>query len=240
MPTRTRFGDLADCTAELVEQLTNGRFLSESMCHLDPDLHAPTLTRQAGWRGALGQVAAAQGHLRMNGVTAGDLFLFWGLFRPAVCDRTWRFDGPPEHRIFGWLQVDVVLNVGSDSAAVLAHYPWLSDHPHTQGDWPSSNTIYIACERLRLNGCDTDWPGWGLFRRGHRLTVKGAQRVSQWQTPDWLNPRQGGVGMTYHPLHRWNEDGTVTCAARGQEFVADIGTRPDAIAWLLQLFRDEV
>jgi len=57
--------------------------------------------------------------------------------------------------------------------------------------------------------------------------------------PDWLNPKRGGVGMTYHPLSRWNDDGTVIAASRGQEFVADIAGRRDAIDWLRRLFEAE-
>lgn len=45
--------------------------------------------------------------------------------------------------------------------------------------------------------------------------------------------------MTYHPAERWNPDDTLRSAARGQEFVADIGERQDAIDWLLQVLEGE-
>jgi len=239
MPTRTRFDDVGNGIGEMVEQLTGGRIAGGSYCHLDPDLHSPMLPRRTGWRGALGQVAAAQGHLRKSGVTTGDLFLFWGLFRPATRDEFWRFEERAEHRLFGWLQVDAVVDVGSKPAATLARRPWLADHPHLQGSWPASNTIYIARENLRLDGVDSIWPGWGICRKGLRLTASGADRISLWHVPDWLNPKRGGVGMTYHPLSRWNDDGTVIAASRGQEFVADIAGRRDAIDWLRRLFEAE-
>ena len=38
--------------------------------------------------------------------------------------------------------------------------------------------------------------------------------------------------MTYHPLPRWEEDGTVQSAARGQEFVAVPRDDGIAIEWL--------
>jgi hypothetical protein len=44
--------------------------------------------------------------------------------------------------------------------------------------------------------------------------------------------------MTYHPPHRWNRSAMCQIAARGQEFVADIGERPDAMKWLTRLFED--
>ena len=63
MPTVTRFRDLGNGTAALVDDLTNGRLSSDQPCHLDPDLDAGALSRPPGWRGALGQVSAAQSHL---------------------------------------------------------------------------------------------------------------------------------------------------------------------------------
>ncbi|CAI8922445.1 hypothetical protein EMIT0158MI4_310005 [Burkholderia ambifaria] len=40
-----------------------------------------------GWRPALGQTGAAQGHLSNNGVGAGDVFLFFGWFRQVEKSR---------------------------------------------------------------------------------------------------------------------------------------------------------
>ena len=45
--------------------------------------------------------------------------------------------------------------------------------------------------------------------------------------------------MKYHPAERWNPDGTLRSAARGQEFVADIGERQDAVEWLLRVLGEE-
>ena len=35
--------------------------------------------------------------------------------------------------------------------------------------------------------------------------------------------------MTYHPEQRWHDHGRLTAAARGQEFVTDIGDRADGV-----------
>ena len=114
MPTPTRYGDLSNGIAKLVSGLTRGRIAVDRPCHLDPDLDAGSLIRSPGWRGALGQVSAAQSHLSNCGVGQGDVFLFWGLYRPAVRAQTgsWTFAGMAAHRLFGWLQVDEVLAVG--------------------------------------------------------------------------------------------------------------------------------
>ncbi|MBN8957101.1 MAG: hypothetical protein J0H17_11110, partial [Rhizobiales bacterium] len=92
-----------------------------------------------------------------------------------------------------------------------------------------------ASEELRVNGAVLGRPGWGVFRHGFKLTADGAN-PSVWSVPDWLNPARGGVGMTYHRDHSWNPNGTVTCAGRGQEFVAEIPRRTDALVWLNTLF----
>jgi hypothetical protein len=238
MPSRTRYGDLAGDFATMVEQLTRGRLTRGSLCHLDPDLEAGALPRRPGWRGAFGQVAAAQGHLRNSGVTAGDLFLFFGLFRPAVLNDRWRFMGPREHRIFGWLQIGRVLEVGADPSSTLAEYPWLAGHPHLERGWPASNTVYLASEALVLGGEQLNLPGWGLFAQGHRLTAPDSTQPSFWRIPDWLNPRCGGCGLTYHPPVRWDRAGTVRAAAKGQEFVADVGEQRAALEWVRELMRD--
>lgn len=41
--------------------------------------------------------------------------------------------------------------------------------------------------------------------------------------------------MTYHPEERWEADGRLRAAARGQEFIANIGDRLDAREWILKL-----
>jgi hypothetical protein len=170
----------------------------------------------------------------------GDIFLFWGLYRPAIRSHagSWAFAGRAEHRLFGWLQVDTVLGVGGDPSAALRQYPWLKSHPHLAAGWPANNTVYVGGERLALPGRIVDLPGFGVLRRGLRLTSPASAQRSLWAVPPWLDPLRGGTGMTYHPAERWNPDGTMRSAARGQEFVADIGDRQDAVDWLLQALRE--
>lgn len=236
MPTPTRYGDLHGPYGHLVFDLTRGRLTPDDWRHLDPDINPNSLPRHAGWRGALGQARAAQGHLANQSVEVGDLFVFWGLFQPVAYDGRWRFVGTPEHRIWGWLQIG---EMGSDGSHAVADRPWLHDHPHARAGWFSQNALYVATEELRLNARGLALPGSGGLRTGYRLTDAGATS-SLWRVPDWLNPLRGGSGMTYHPRHRWGEDGTVRSAARGQEFVAV--PRDDGVAakWLSALLKETV
>ncbi len=238
MPSLDCYADLTGESADCVAELTNGRVLGDSFCHLDPDIDASAKPRQMGWRGSLGQVSAAASHLANQNVGPGDLFLFWGLFRPAENSSGWRFYGAKEHRIFGWLQVGDVRNIGSNPIPLLDEFPWLKGHPHLEPGWDATNTIYIARDNLRINGVSQDRPGWGLFGSGHRLTSAQSDYPSLWDVPDWLNPARGGVGMSYNPESRWSKQGTLKSAARGQEFVADTGGRRDALDWISRLFRD--
>ena len=83
MPSPLQFADLAGDVPALVADLTKGKVAPGRNCHLDPDIDPTHCSRQSGWRGALGQDGAAQGHLAKQQVQPGDLFLFWGLFRPV-------------------------------------------------------------------------------------------------------------------------------------------------------------
>jgi putative DNA base modification enzyme with NMAD domain len=237
MPTPIRFRDLNGPHAELVSDLTRGKFSADDPCHLDPDINPDSLPRLPGWRGALGQVAAAQGHLANQGVERGDLFVFWGLFRHVKHEGRWKFVGKPEHRVWGWLQIGEMIELGADGSHALAERPWLNNHPHTRAGWTAQNVLYVACEKLILGSCVVPLPGSGALKVGYRLSDGGA-KTSTWRVPDWLNPRRGGSGMTYHPPQRWGEDGTVQAAARGQEFVALPPNDGKAVAWLTALMEE--
>jgi len=233
-PTPTTYGRLGGDVGELINDLTGGAFGPDSPCHLDPDLDPDVLPRRPGWRGALGQTGAAQSHLENQGVEPGDVFVFWGLFRRVEHSGTWRFIGKKEHRIFGWLQIGDILRVGADHAPHLRRYPWLEDHPHIRPGWSDKNTVYLATERLALAGQELAVPGWGVLRHGRRLTPEG-KSPSNWTIPDWLNPKRGGTGMSYHKDEAFDEEGGLRAAARGQEFVADVTDRSDASQWLREL-----
>src|SRR5262249_18170044 len=142
-------------------------------CHLDPDIKFSVLPRLPGWRGALGQAAQAQSHLAKAAINVGDLFLFCGLFRQAKRRDPLKFYWAREHRLFGWLQVGEILDLGEDGSFAAEKRPWLRDHPHVRNGWRRPNVLYVASEELCLNGADLGLPGWGVFRHGFKLTADG-------------------------------------------------------------------
>lgn len=237
--TRVRYRDLPNDSGRILCSVTNDDTWMERHCHLDPDLDAQAMMRRPDWRGAFGQVGRAQGHLRNQAVAEGDLFLFFGLFRAVHrVNGRWRFEGASEHRVFGWLQIENVVTIGENPADALRTYPWLADHPHTDGDdeWPESNTVYVSRRQLRIDGLRRRLPGWGLFRDGYRLTAGDSSQPSLWEVPDWLNPVLGGVGLSCHDASRFDESGRLRSVGRGQEFVAHTGERRDAAKWLARFF----
>lgn len=104
---------------KVLRDLSGGRHTSRSTVHFDPDLGGTHVPGIPGWRPALGQTGAAQGHLANNGVGSGDVFLFFGWFRQIdQINSQWRYvPGAPDlHVIFGWLETEDVLAVVKNRA----------------------------------------------------------------------------------------------------------------------------
>jgi hypothetical protein len=108
---------------------------------------------------------AAQGHLKNHCVGAGDLFLFFGLFRrleDQAKNLWWAADAAPCHVLWGWLQVAEVIQIDQLSAETMK---WARYHPHFQRRGGANNTLYISRKRLMLaqQNC-ADIPGAGVFQ----------------------------------------------------------------------------
>lgn len=228
----------------LVRDLTSKAFTGHEPAHLDPDLWADSFERKPGWLPSLGQVGAAQSHLEAQGVGPGDLFLFFGWFRPVVQKEEGRWAFQPGskdmHTLFGYMQIGEVVRLGAkpDTRALLEERPWLQGHPHVQGLRQENNTLYIASPRLVLNGHDTGLPGGGAFPKSIQelvLTAPGKSK-SLWKVPDWLE----GVPLSYHgDPSRWRRDDAgqllLQTVAKGQEFVFDSSASPQAAPWITDL-----
>lgn len=136
----------------LVSDLTDSDIPASYKAHLDPDLRHDSLPRVAGWKPLFGQIDAAQGHLRRCGVSVGDIFLFFGLFRRVVDvsgKLAWDTSSEPCHVVWGWLQVGDVLQV---DLCDRARYSWATYHPHFHRGPAENNTVYVGRADLNLAG----------------------------------------------------------------------------------------
>lgn len=120
----------------------------------------------------------------------------------------------------------------------MALHPWLKDHPHVRPYWTASNAVYVAAASFELDG--RRFPGSGVFSRAYRLTAPESALPSRWVVPSWLDPTQGGVGMSYHAGSRWLGEGLLQTTARGQEFVADTAGRTDAQKWIADVLEAHI
>lgn len=202
--SRTTYGALG--LGEHAARASKGRLGEGDLCHHDPMFLADGTC-------AFGQCGAAQTHLERQGVEAGDVFLFFGLFRDQA-------GGEPHHRIFGYLEVDDIVPLADGAPQGLVEL----GHPH-------------ALAMHHRNDCIYRGPGQVAARASEalRLSVPGGP-VTLWRRPDWL--RRGE--LTYHDrADRWLRGGRLRSVARGQEFVADIGRRQPPRDWLAGIL-DEI
>ncbi|NBB93924.1 MAG: hypothetical protein GVY32_12245 [Gammaproteobacteria bacterium] len=243
-----RYGEIGGEAREigaLVSNLTGGRIRRSSRAHLDPDLVAADRPRPSGWRGVFGQEAAAQGHLRNEGVGPGDLFVFFGVFQ-RVRYRRGRYsfdrDAPRIHVVWGWMQVERVVAVADCPPPIRRR---IGDHPHFHHNAGPDNVLYLARRRLALPepGAGT-LPGSGVFARYHpllQLTDPRAAGPSLWRLPAWLRPGEDRRALSYHRKPaRWSVAGgrlRLESASRGQEFVLDARDYPRALPFLAALLK---
>ena len=223
---------------ELVADLTGSVKRKDHMAHLDPDLIPELMPRQPGWRPSLGQIGGAQAHLRNQGVTEGDLFLFFGLFRSVEkIDGKWRFqkESRPFQAIWGWLQIGDIWPVKQELAD---ECPWVRDHPHLAKEHNASNMLYVGRSALDLGQGGQDHSGAGVFPRinkATRLTAEESHKPSTWRLPAFFYPDNGKPPLSYHSNRtRWQRDAEqclLQSVPRGQEFVLDAGYYPEAVPW---------
>ncbi len=230
------------CLGELAADLTRGEIPPTYLAHLDPDLDAQAVARPAGWRPIFGQSGAALSHLRKEGVMPGDLFLFFGWYRPVEqVAKRWRYvrGSQSVHALWGWMRIGAIHACGSLPSAVAR---WAAGHPHLSGPHPAENDVIIAAEELVVAG--RQLPGAGIFtsRSERVLTLDGATR-SVWRVPAWMGPDAGVATLSYHgDQKRWSaidaDTSQLKSAAIGQEFVLNV-SKPELLdQWLAKMFAD--
>jgi hypothetical protein len=229
---------------QVVQDLTHGKINARRQAHLDPDLVSNSIPRLPDWQPLFGQCGAAEGHLQNQGVTGGDLFLFFGWFRQVeqVRNRYRYVQGAPDlHVLFGWLQVESRLQITPATASL----DWMSYHPHIQNcHYYAQNSLYLACSGLGLPALPMELPGAGTFSRFAqrlRLTAASAHTRGLWKLPGWFYPQGRPSALSYHGTpSRWQLEKDVVylrTVGRGQEFVLDCDHYPEAIDWLVDLFQ---
>ena len=196
----TTFDDLG--LGNVVAGITRGRLTGKDLCHYDPMF-------QDG-RCAFGQTGSAQGHLQNNGISLGDIFLFFGLFSQQ--------DGRDRHhRIFGYMRIEELHLLGPHPRPDQQPAGFMARHPHTIGEWNANNCLYVG-------------EGRTVERANNqlRLSVQGGS-VSRWRVPPWLRD----AGLTYHGRpDRWEGDDILNVVGRGQEFVTNIAGVAEAEDWV--------
>ena len=228
---------------EIVESITKGKIASTYRAHLDPDLHKASISRHKDWQPIFGQVGASQGHLKKQGVGAGDLFLFFGLFQDAIIDNGKVKLNPkssPKHIIWGWFQVETSIAVDKIERS---RFEWAVYHPHFHRKPDKSNTIYLAKRTLDIPELEgKNIRGAGVFPRfSSKLQLTAFEsRLSVWKLPLWMFPTGETSTLSYHRnLKRWKKrDGyaLLQTVGRGQEFVFNCSHHPEAIQWVSNLF----
>jgi hypothetical protein len=227
--------------SDIMIPLKGARPKPHHSAHLDPDLVAAFQPRHQGWRPVLGQTGSSQGHLRNEGVGSGDLFLFFGLYRRV--DKAGQFirSEPRRHVIWGWLQVDEVIQVDRP----FRDMAWVGNHPHIGRPPDPSNTLYRAKEQLSLPGQESlALPGAGVFdfyRPSLQLTDPEASGPSVWRLPHWFSPNGRASILSYHSSpSRWqpiNDQVRLQAVGKGQEFVLNTEHYPESVSWVLSLLK---
>lgn len=197
--------------------------------HLDPDLQRSTRRRSPGWRAAFGQAGGAQTVLANAGVGAGDLFLFFGWFKPTSEAAAELCLDPRRHvhLLWGWLRVGAVVAVEPG-----ASYPQHRDHPHVVRPERTNNTLYVAADTAAPG-----IPGAGTFPYDPELvlTAPDARGRAEWDLPACLHPDATRVLPRHARRFSEPRQDRVRFDARyqWQEFVAE--ATPAVSDWAEQL-----
>jgi hypothetical protein len=227
---------------ELVTSSRPGRTFTGPV-HLDPDIR-PGLRPKSAVEDCcgsfiFGQDGGSQTHLANQGVSDGDLFLFFGLFRRATLKENAAFfdrSSKKMHVIWGWLQIGEIYHLESQGL-IPECLRSAAHHPHIHYRERKNNCIYVGssllsfCKKLK---------GSGIFEKYDddlRLTALREDRCSYWTLPSFFVH----AGLTHNSPDEWDRHGEYVSGktvGRGQEFVAKTdGIEDEAGTWLNSLFR---
>ena len=208
--------------SSLQKKFRKNLILSSDTCHLDPDIYPEIIKRTSGWKPLFGQRGASQTHLTQQGITKGDLFLFFGWFRNTICrgddivfDKGRKFS---LHIIFGYFQIGRIIKEESEIEA------WMRYHPHVakkNQNIYKNNCVYVARDKLSWN---KDLPGAGPFiicSESLILTKRNSDGKFLTRSKWFFTPQEPfgkKVTLSYHDESNWKK-GYFQSATIGQDFV---------------------
>lgn len=189
-------------------------------CHLDPDIEKSRRKAPVqDWKPAFGQINQAASYLINNGISKGDLFLFFGNFKHVKeVDGKYRYVhrnknidddyyGRQFQAIWGYLQVGEVIT-DADEQKELFWHPHSCDERIYKG---KNNMIFVASDRLSFS---PDLPGCGVLPYDIRrvLSMPGKPKAT-WKKHDAYdlkniesnrrNSAKNGQGIYYAGI--WQE-----------------------------------
>jgi len=226
-PSHCDYGRLAfrygeEPIQDILNQTTNRRIHSNGKRHAcdysaaDQGCHHDPMYLKESNQLVLGQTEQSESHLRNQGVSASDVFLFYGWFRRvAPTGGCWNYvhDAPDVHLIWSWMTVGSALRLDTqeDINAALAAFPGLNVHAHLATDWDQlPNSVYISEEhgllRFSRSGCLTD--------------LRHHEGRSKWRLPACFNQPRAFSYLKSFSLS--GADVIVRYRGRGQEFVLDL------------------
>ena len=227
-------GDIDDFTKLVFHDKTYKQLINELKpgkrfygCHIDPDIRVSAHKKVSkNWVPVFGQCDAAEKHLENQGVKEGDIFLFFGWFK-----KTEEYNGSIRyqkgakdlHVLYGYLQIGKIVKDHD-----VMDYLW---HPHSCYDAPL-NTMYVASEKLIIDGEDLGLPGAGVFKYSDELvlTYPGMPK-SRWKLPEFFKE----VNISCHSKDSFKPEGFFQSVRIGQEFV--VSESPKVTKWAKELIR---
>lgn len=221
----------------LMEQLSIPKTIRDLHCHADPDIRRSLFYHSDQyWRPMLGQQGLPEAHLEKQGVSKGDLFLFYGLFRDVKRTQgKYSFSSPSfKQVIWGYLQVGGEPLPVIDNPMQLLHPHYYACHAYSVRD---RNTVYPAADTLSFA---PNLPGFGTFTYSNDLMLSAhaserAETYNLFRLPSHFFYHR----MTGHSNEtRWCLDGKhcyLHAANRGQEFI--LGESIEAEEWAMNLIK---
>ena len=217
---KVRYSDLMIGKVDIgktVEDLTKRKVKGEDSCHNDPELDRT---------GIFGQSGNAQGYLSRRKAGAGDLFLFYGLFREArQTDKGYQFvpNKPMHLRLHGWLEPKYTKRFPGRRGEQYAYrYPQYKNNPHFVGSWWEGNVVYFPTDYLSFIS-NEQIPGFGRFRADHPDALLGVGEnvlPGRWRLPDWFRFRRGKRLVYDANGKEWGA--TLSNPSKPQELIAEV------------------